>query len=72
MTVTISRRDQTRPLHPRAKKALRSVLRLHGHDECNAHDIDTMQWVTLGNGRRELRDTLSDVGLFTFVNVEVF
>ena len=71
MSVTISRRDKTRPLHPRAKAALRGVLGLYGHNRSVADDVSIMQWVTLGNGRMELRDTLEDVGLFSFVKVEV-
>ena len=74
MAITISRREE-RPLHPKAKSALCGALSFHGYDSDDAHQIcesvDDFAWVILPNGRRELRDTMDDIGLFAFVTVSV-
>ena len=74
MSVTITRREE-RPLHPNAKSALRGALSFHGYDDDDAmlicDSVDDCAWVILPNGRRELRDTMDDIGLFAFVTVTV-
>lgn len=71
--ITIARRDQERPLHPKARRALEIVLGVNGYDPDDRHlildDVDEAEWVMLPNGRRELRDMADDIGLFAFVTV---
>jgi predicted LPLAT superfamily acyltransferase len=75
MTLTISRREQERPLHPNARIALEHVLMANDYDPDDAliiaDDIDTSSWVMLPGGRRELRDMADDIGLFAFLTFDM-
>jgi hypothetical protein len=74
MTITISRRELERPLHPNAHVALEHVLLASGYEPDDAlfiaDDVCEADWVILPGGRRELRDMADDVGLFAFLTVD--